>query len=626
MFKAWLKKHLSYRSYLNISIKSRLLIYFISLVILPTSIILITVYYKSTSIITEKTNSSLRNNLNLIDADIEKKLDTIYNNVITNIYLNKDIIRILSSDSEISYRPTIERPTSQTEIVSEMNTIDKILESYQTQSLGENVIIPKLYMNNRPEYLMYSFSDKVSDISMLVNEQWYLKMPAELKYKVVGLNKITISSAKLDTIKIATRLFGIHNTDIPYAACLTIDVGIDEFISTLNSFKPSTNSSIFIVDADNSIILSPDKSQLGKSLTDKPYIGRIITNSGTNYNSFIQNIDGSDILVSYEKMEPVNWTIIALSPMSELNGELIAFNRIMLVVIIICMILAFAMVLYLSENISYPIRKLVKSMSVVRSGNFDISIDYKRNDEFGYLINAYKKMLHDINELIQKLFVSEANKREAELKLLQAQINPHFLYNTLDSVNWLSMKYKATDISTMVTSLSDFFRYSLSKGKNIIPLEDEKKQVESYLTIQKIRFKDKLDYTIDLPSDILGCLTVKLILQPIVENSIVHGIENRRGKGEISIIAENKDGIIAIAVSDNGIGADVDELNSILEDNIVSSSFAIRNVNERIKHFFGDEFGLKFFDNENSGVKVIIRFPAIKSLEELNAKNDNSGR
>ncbi len=613
MAKISLKKLFLNKFFYNISIRSRLLIYFITLVILPTSIITITVYNRSAGIITEKMNSSLKNNLNMIQSDLLQKMDYIYDTM-CNIYLSQDVISILSS----------EHPLSQTDIISEMNTLDKVLESYQIHNPGRNIIIPRLYLFNRPEYLMYRFSDKVSDSGILEREKWYLNMPAESKYKIVGLNKVTVSSITFDTLKIAKRLLALNNINLPYAGVLTIDVGLDEFISILNSFKPSPNSIIFIIDSSNNIILSPDKTQLGETLEERSYVKKINKASGIDYNSFIEKIDGSDILVSYKKTEVLPWTIIVLSPMSELNGELVTFNRIMLIVIIICAVLAFGMVLYLADNISHPIRKLIKSMSVVRNGNFDISIEYNRNDEFAYLINTYKKMVHDINELVHKLYVSELNKRDAELKLLQAQINPHFLYNTLDSINWLSMKYNADDISTMVISLSDFFRYSLSKGKNIITLGDEKKQVESYLTIQKIRFKDKLDYTINFPTDIHKYLTVKLIMQPIVENSIIHGIENRRGKGEIIINAENKDGIIEIIILDNGAGADVSELNAILERSTVSTSFAIRNVNERIKNFFGEEYGIRFFNNEGSGVRVVIRFPATTTLEGFNVTDDHS--
>jgi two-component system, sensor histidine kinase YesM len=247
-------------------------------------------------------------------------------------------------------------------------------------------------------------------------------------------------------------------------------------------------------------------------------------------------------------------------------------------------------------------------------------LNYKRNDEFAFLISAYKKMVGQIKDLIDKLYVSELNKKEAELKSLQSQINPHFLYNTLDSVNWLALKHNVPDISTMVTSLSDFFRYSLNKGQNIITLADEKKQVDSYLGIQKIRFKEKLDYLIDFPDDILECMTVKLIMQPIVENSILHGIEKRRGMGTISIQATKKDNIIEIKISDDGIGTDVNELNDLLLNKSNNTkSYGIRNVNDRIKSTFGDSYGLLFYNNQPSGVIAVITIPIINTLEVLDA-------
>jgi two-component system sensor histidine kinase YesM len=314
-----------------------------------------------------------------------------------------------------------------------------------------------------------------------------------------------------------------------------------------------------------------------------------------------------------------------MSPISEMYGELVSFNKVMVIVLVICLILSFGFAMFLSDNVAYPIQKLARSMSVVRDGNFDVKLSYKRNDEFAFLITAYNKMVEQIKELIDKLYVSELNKKEAELRSLQAQINPHFLYNTLDSVNWLALKHDVPDFSTMVTSLSDFFRYSLNKGRDIIPLRDEKNQVKCYLDIQKIRFKDKLDYGIDFPEDILEYQTVKLILQPIVENAIVHGIEKRRGKGMIDIAASMTEDTIEIRISDNGIGTNVAELNSLLAGKAgIGKTYGIRNVHVRIRNAFGEKYGLTFEDNVFGGVTVIIRIPAMRKAEGQNAENDHS--
>ncbi|RKP54359.1 sensor histidine kinase [Cohnella endophytica] len=588
-----LKATIFNRFLFTMSIRSRLLLYFILLILLPTSIISVTVYHKSTNIITHKINSALEEKLTIIASNITQKFQAV-NNTSSEIYLNSDLIGILSS----------QRPSDTTGIISEMSNLDKLLSNYTVMNNAQDLLFPRIYLFNRPEYLLHSFTNKVSDLSMIEKEKWYQQLPNRAEYTIVGLDEVSISSVKIKTIKIAKRLFGLDDMSIKFSGVLTVDIGADYFNTLLEKSKPTVGSSAFIIDDNKSIIISSDDSLLGTV--------------------FEPNI-GNHILAAYERIEPLNWTLVSLTPMNELNGELISFKKVIYTVIVICGILALLMALFLSENISYPIRKLVRSMRVVQRGNFDITLEYKRNDEFAYLFHSYTKMVHDIKELIDKLYVSEVMKKEAELKALQAQINPHFLYNTLDSVNWMALELNATRISTMVTSLSNFFRYSLSKGETIISLREEKLQVESYLIIQKIRFQEKMDYSIDFASDILDNLTVKLILQPIVENAILHGINKIRGKGTIAITGTKSGSIIEIRVSDNGAGADIDELNSIVDNRSHSASFALKNVNERIKHYFGGEFGIRFSSNEDSGITVIVRFPAVKTMEGLNVNYDHSG-
>jgi two-component system, sensor histidine kinase YesM len=611
MLKKAVKAVFSNHLLFTISIRSRLLLYFIFLALLPTSIISITLYYKSTGIITEKTNSALEEKLNIISDNILQKLDSIYD-ASKEIYLNTDVVRILSAD----------HPASTTDIINEMSVLDKLLENYTVTDTARDLIIPKMYIYNRPEYMFYRFTDKVSDTSIIETEKWYMNLPYKADYTIIGTDSVTVSSKNVKTVKIAVRLFGLDDMSIRFGGVLLIDAGADYFNNILNKSKPTIGSSIFILNSSRSILTSPDASLPGKDLSGEKYIQNIFKNNSEQSGSFIETINRSNMLVSYKRIEGPDWTIVSLTPMSEINGELISFNRVIVIVVILSSMIAIFMALLLSDNISYPIRKLVKSMSEVQNNNFDISLEYIRNDEFAYLFNSYKTMLHNIKELIEKLYVSEVRKKEVELKSLQAQINPHFLYNTLDSVNWMALELKAADISTMVTSLSNFFRYSLSKGKNIISLEDEKTQVESYLKIQAIRFKEKLDYHIDFSGDILGFLSVKLILQPVVENSILHGINKRSGKGTITITGKKIDSVIEIDISDDGVGADVEELNAILDDPGNSSSFAIKNVNDRIRHYFGKEYGLRFHNHEGPGTTVIIRFPAVKTMEGLYVEDD----
>jgi two-component system sensor histidine kinase YesM len=627
-FKLFNKNFIKNQFVFRFSIKYRLLFYFLFLVFLPTTIISVTIYDKSQNIITERVNSSTTNNLAMIETSFKQKLDVV-NDVMSLIYFSPELQSVFASPYFLPQSQTILSPQysfKRNNLINEMSSLDRVLDSYSDLNTTTVTLFPRLYVNNRPEYLFFNSSEKVTDFSEIQHERWYSEIPPVCQYYTVGLNKIETSAGRTLTLRLAKKLFGLNNVQLPFAGVLTVDVSIDSFNSILKNYKPSPGSIIFLLDKNNLIVSSSDNDNVGTYLSKRICNAKDIIKSGAGIKPVILSRAGiGDMIVSYGKISAPDYVIVSMSPVKEMYGELVSFNKVMVIVLIICLVLSLGFALFLSDNISYPIRKLVKSMSIVEDGNFDVNLSYKRNDEFAFLISAYNKMVGQIKELINKLYKSELNKKEAELKSLQAQINPHFLYNTLDSVNWLALKHNVPDISTMVTSLSDFFRYSLNKGRNIIPLRDERNQVQSYLEIQKIRFKDKLDYSIDFHDDILDYQTVKLILQPIVENAIVHGIEKRRGKGLVDITAAKIGDSIEISISDNGIGSDISELNSLLSgeaDN--TKSYGIRNVHERIQNTFGEDYGLTFSDNYPAGVTVTIKIPAMKKMEGQDVKNDNS--
>ena len=602
---------------LNISIKQRLILYFLLLVFFPVSIICTIVYNKSQNIILNNIYSAISKNLDMIEVNLLQKFQAI-DDISTLIYMNPELQNILSSKSGVHVHPA-----DKIDIVNELSALDKILESYNGTKITKTKLIPILYIYNRPEYMEHAFSDKVNDLGSIMYMDWYKSISHKAKYTITGLNSSQGAVGKADSIRIAKMLFGLKNPEIPYAGLLTVDVGIEDFSDILKDFAPTPKSSVYILDRNAVVIASPDMSLIGKSLMHEGYARLIFDQTSWDTGSFDERINGRDALVSFKKISDLQWTIVTVSPLQEIYDELLSFNKIMALIIAVCAIFALIMSLLLAENVSSPIRKLVKSMARVQQGNFEIKLEYKRKDEFVYLIEAYKKMVKDIQDLINRLYISEVRKKEAELKSLQAQINPHFLYNTLDSVNWLAIEHNAPNISTMVTALSDFFRYSLSKGHNIIPLADEKKQIESYLAIQKVRFTDKLEYNIDFSLEVLKYLTVKLILQPIVENAIIHGIEKKRGKGTISITAAKEGTDIMIVISDDGVGADVESLNEMLVEKRNSpKAYGIRNVNQRIKQVFGEQYGVAFMKNSGRGITVRIKIPATTTLEVSDVEND----
>jgi two-component system, sensor histidine kinase YesM len=614
-----LKKNNIKRAYFGLSIKKRLLIYFILSILVPTSIISITIYNKSKNIITKKIDLSIEKNLNTISEMTLQKIEIVYD-ISTLITYHSRVLEIISSPQD----------KSAISIINEMNELNKILDNYylfDSSFVNNNVLFPRIYMLNRQEYNQYKISDKIFDVSKVSDTDWYKNL-SNNAFSIVGLDKTNTGNGNVNTLKVARRLYRTDDVINPYAALLTIDMETSYFDDILEKSKISSGSSIFIINNKKQLITK--ENNVIKSVIDNKNLE--LTGDNDSYNSYVKNIDGIDMLVSVKNVSKLNWNIVSVSPIKELNSEIFSFNRLMTLVILMCTILSIIAALFLSEDFSRPISQLVKSMSIVKSGNFNIDLTYKRKDEFAFLMKHYKDMMKQIEELIDELYESERKKHKAELKMkdaelkaLLAQINPHFLYNTLDSINWLAIKYNVEDISVMVRSLSNFFRYSLNSGKNIITLADEKNQIMNYLQIQHSRFKEKLDYYIEFKPEIDECYTVKLILQPLVENAIVHGIEENNNPGFIGIVGKVVNDEIQIKIWDNGLGANVDELNKMLEDNsIAKNSLGIRNVNDRIKHFFGEEYGVRYYNNKEGGTTAILRLRIINNAEELYVEDDNS--
>jgi two-component system sensor histidine kinase YesM len=257
-------------------------------------------------------------------------------------------------------------------------------------------------------------------------------------------------------------------------------------------------------------------------------------------------------------------------------------------------------------------------MKRAQEGDLTVSFNTKYNDEVGELGSSFNNMVKEINNLITLVQKEEKSKRIAEMNVLQAQIKPHFMYNTLDTIRWMAEEHNEEDIVEIIEAFTNLLRISLSKGKEKINVQDEFNHVQSYLIIQKIRYEDKLDYEIQFDENILNYKVIKLILQPLVENAIYHGIKEKRGSGKIIITASIEEDMLLFNVSDNGKGMEEEVLNKINKmlvggsENKNEIGYGIFNVNERIRIMYGEEYGLKYKSIYGEGTIVELRHPIIK--------------
>ena len=287
-------------------------------------------------------------------------------------------------------------------------------------------------------------------------------------------------------------------------------------------------------------------------------------------------------------------------------------------------IIAFALILilflflsyYIPLSITSPIRRLTQVTDQVAKGDLTVRSDVTGGVEAQVLSDSLNTMIDKINELLEQVKTEQIRLRKAEFELLQAQINPHFLYNTLDNIIWLAESKKTDEVVMMVSSLSTFFRTSLSKGREFVSVKEETEHIRSYLEIQQFRYRDILDYEIAIPEEYYGYEVIKLTLQPLVENALYHGIKNKRGKGHITVSAERCADVLIFKVKDNGIGMDKQRLAEVCamlkEDGNTkkeNDGFGLFNVNQRIQLHYGTEYGLKVQSTYGEETEVWVRIP-----------------
>jgi len=289
-------------------------------------------------------------------------------------------------------------------------------------------------------------------------------------------------------------------------------------------------------------------------------------------------------------------------------------------------------IVLLVYTMARPIKRLSKAMGQVQKGDFAVRVPNKRKDEIGELTESFNYMLEEINTLIRQVYQEKIAQKNAEVQALQAQINPHFLYNTLDSINWMLIDRGEYDISDIILSLAGLMRYSIEDENAFVPLEKEIGYVQCYLKIQKNRLEERLEYDLETEENLADEQVPKLILQPIVENAITHGIEPRNRKGMIRILIKDLGDEMLISVEDNGIGMTLKQLNH-LRDEVPDiereghTGIGVRNVNRRIRLHYGEAYGISIESTYGKGTIVSLRIPkGHGTLTEAGGKKGESVR
>lgn len=570
----------------NLSIGNSIFVYFSITAVIATIFITIAIYNRlSIEFISslKKEDENLVKQVSLsVDKYInnaEKLSDYIYSNILSvndlkneeeiskNLHLFYDINKDIIDDIKI-YSKDFKTIFSVKDDIYKNNNKDYF--KIDTAYLGKGIYFSKPYLKNKIEKEEYI---------------WVLSM---------------------------LRKFSEKDAD---SIILSIDFKYTSFKSLFENLSFSKGSYIYVVDKDNEILYHKDMQLIKNGLVKENNLE--LKNYLEGFNS--ENFLGIKRSIIIKNIEATEWKIVGVR---EERGLLLKSLKIKLFIIFILFYIIFVLVVinaYISAIITKPIKKLEKSLTELENNNLEADIYIGGSYEIMHLGTSIKNMSLSIKKLMQDIVREHEEKRKIEFDTLQAQINPHFLYNTLDIIVWMIENENKQGAVKVVTALARFFRISLSKGQNIISVKNEIEHVKNYLMIQQMRFKNKFRYEIDLPEELYSYQSLKLILQPIVENAIYHGMEFMDGDGLINIEVKKEDDKLLFIISDNGFGIREENIKNILEAKIDiskrSSGIGIRNVNERIKIYFGKEYGINIESILDVGTKVYIYLP-LKKLEE----------
>ena len=393
-------------------------------------------------------------------------------------------------------------------------------------------------------------------------------------------------------------------------AVLLIEMAYQGLEEVLDEVTLGNGGYIYLMDSNGDIIWHP-KFELIAS-------GRVKENNlvaaGYDDGSREEIFNGTRQTVVTKTVGYTGWKLVGV-----IKGTGISLNMLKtrLFIVFVILLIIFIVILinsYISFRVTNPIRELEKSVKALEEGNLDADIYMGGSYEVQHLGKSVQDMKFRIKGLMQDIVNEHEEKRKSEFDSLQAQINPHFLYNTLDIIVWQIENEKQSEAVHTVTALARFFRLSLGKGKNIVTVKDEIDHVKNYLMIQHMRFKNKFDYEFDIAEDVLELPSLKLMLQPLVENAIYHGMEFMDGDGLIMVKAWREEDELYLSVADNGLGMTEDKVEMILTGKSSSgngrgSGIGVKNVNERIKLYFGEAYGLTIDSEPDEGTKVTIHLP-----------------
>lgn len=595
-----------YNSLFNRNITRELTVIFTFLVSIPLFIVSLLIYSASANAVEKE----FKNTSDVILGNLSMNIDQYFKRieVATLIGLiDSDIQDVLNRNvGDNNYNP-----------IGDTKKVDQFIKNLEI--VLEDLDGIYIFSGNRvyQQFIMLTGVDYNYNYQ---NEEWYKKTIEKNGGIVIfGTHKpFQRNNSSYKVLSVARGLKYVKTGE--FLGAVLIDIKLTKIQEIFDTIR-GENRNFAIIDGSGGVIYSSSESEIANEIDIKEEdLDKILAK---DKGDFYTTLSGKKVYLNFKKSNYTGWWVIQYiseGDMFKLSDNL---RKITLLIAFLSIIITIIVSYLIAKTISKPVVELSENIKKVGNGDFCIEMKTKRKDELGILIKGFMKMVDDLKELIQRVAKSQVKQKEIELLALQSQINPHFLYNTLESVQMKAIMKDQRDIAEMIGNIGAFFKMSVVKGKDVVTLKEELKYIELYIKIQKMRYDDKVSYHNMIENQHLNLYTIKFILQPIIENSIIHGLERKSNKVDIFIESKIEEDNLIIIVRDTGKGMGEETLMKIknaLNSDIYNShmdSIGLKNVNDRLKLNFGQDYGLNITSRLNQGTIVYVKLPVIVFPNEI---------
>ncbi|WP_019636993.1 cache domain-containing sensor histidine kinase [Paenibacillus fonticola] len=562
---------------------------FLLLILVPIALIGTLTYQKSRSLIQEKTNDYTLDLLSEVSKNIELHLleiDRLYHTVFT------------SADVRNAMREANKGFKTQVDYVAYAKRVSHFLDG---------TIIDRDDVQSIQLYSLSNYRFQSSDLPMTeLNEEEWSSLQAN-EGNLIWMDPVPLVPA-------VTAGSSIYDTDtLKKTGYFVLHMREKALYSSYSQIHLSKQGELYIIN-QNGMIVSHGNKELINTRPAEAYIDEVLNGEGQYQGSFVESVDKRKVVVSYRTIGDTGWRIVSVIPATEYENLSIILKNWMFVIFAIFIVVAVILSFIVSNSISKPIRKLSAVMKNVEGDNLNARFVYNSRDEIGLLSRNFNRMVDRIDHLVKKVYQEELLSQQSQLKYLMFQINPHFLFNTLETINWLARMQGAEEVGKLSKALGDLMREGI-KGKDFIPLVNEMENIDKYVYIQQHRFGDKFEVITGIDPEALSLSVPRFILQPLVENAIVHGLELAMEKGFIEIRGRFEEGRLILTVNDNGCGIEpvrLKEIHQVLRSSQmeIHTGIGLMNVHQRIQLYYGKDYGLWVESTYGEGTLITITLPA----------------